>query len=129
MTMRVSLHAADLHYGGNLVLHTASSGVVPHLEELYLRIDDGDVVGVGEVRANIAYLNGIAADEVRDAAVAAIVVVDWWRIGLKHHQATTQGGHSTMRACSRLNCLQGQDLRVLLALFGSDPVHRYRTRQ
>jgi L-alanine-DL-glutamate epimerase-like enolase superfamily enzyme len=79
MTMRVSLHAADLHYGGNLVLHTASSGAVPHLEELYLRIDDGDVVGVGEVRANISYLNGLSAAEVRDAAVAAIAMVDWRR--------------------------------------------------
>ena len=51
-----------------------------------------------------------------------LVVVDWWRIGLKHHQATTQGGYSTMRECSRLNCLFGQDLRVVLAPFGSDPV-------
>ena len=34
--------SADLHYGDGLVLHTASSGSVPHLRELYLRLDDGD---------------------------------------------------------------------------------------
>jgi L-alanine-DL-glutamate epimerase-like enolase superfamily enzyme len=79
MTMRVSLHAADLHYGGNLVLHTASSGSVAHLAEIYLRLDDGDVVGVGEVRANVAYLNGLGVDEVRAAAVAAVAAADWSR--------------------------------------------------
>jgi L-alanine-DL-glutamate epimerase-like enolase superfamily enzyme len=77
MTMHVSLHSADLHYGGNLVLHTASSGSVAYLAELYLRIDDGDLVGVGEVRANIAYLNGLAADAVKAGAVAAIAEADW----------------------------------------------------
>jgi L-alanine-DL-glutamate epimerase-like enolase superfamily enzyme len=77
LTMRVSLYAADLHYGGGLVLHTASSGAVPHLRELYLRIDDGDQVGVGGVRANIGYLNGLSVDEVEKAATAAIGATDW----------------------------------------------------
>jgi L-Ala-D/L-Glu epimerase / N-acetyl-D-glutamate racemase len=77
--MRISLHAADLHYGGGLVLHTATSGAIPHLTELFLLIDDGDQVGVGEVRANIAYLNGLSVDEVRSAAVAAIGAIDWSR--------------------------------------------------
>jgi L-alanine-DL-glutamate epimerase-like enolase superfamily enzyme len=77
--MHVSLHTANLHYGGDLVLHTASSGSVHHLSELYLRIDYGDVVGVGEIRLNISYLNGLTVDEVKDAAVAAIGRVDWSR--------------------------------------------------
>ena len=55
--MRVSLHRAELHYGNGVVLHTASSGSVPHLRELYLRLDAGDLAGVGEVTANILYLN------------------------------------------------------------------------
>jgi L-alanine-DL-glutamate epimerase-like enolase superfamily enzyme len=75
--VRVSLHAADLHYGNGIVLHTASSGSVPHLRELYLRLDDGDIVAVGEVRANIAYLNGLSPDDVTTQAVAAIAAVDW----------------------------------------------------
>ena len=32
--------------------------------EIYLRLDDGETVGIGEVRANIAYLNGFASKTV-----------------------------------------------------------------
>ncbi|EJN16155.1 enolase superfamily enzyme related to L-alanine-DL-glutamate epimerase [Bradyrhizobium sp. YR681] len=77
--MRVSLHLADLHYGGGLVLHTASSGSIPSLAEVYLRLDDGETVGVGEVRANIAYLNGYDERTVVDAIIAAVRDVDWRR--------------------------------------------------
>lgn len=77
--MRVSLHSADLHYGGGLVLHTASSGSIPHLSEIYLRLDDGETIGIGEVRANIAYLNGFAEATVVECAAAAIGAVDWTR--------------------------------------------------
>ena len=77
--MRASLHSADLHYGGNLVLHTASSGSISHLSEIYLRLDDRGAVGVGEVRANIAYLNGYATETVTQAAVAAVSTIDWAR--------------------------------------------------
>ena len=75
--MRVSLYVAKLHYGGGLVLHTASSGSVPHLEELYLHLRDGKRSGIGEVRANIAYLNGLASETVIAAAIAAAEAVDW----------------------------------------------------
>ncbi|WP_249158625.1 mandelate racemase/muconate lactonizing enzyme family protein [Bradyrhizobium jicamae] len=79
MTLRVSLHLADLHYGGGLVLHTASSGSIPHLTEIYLRLDDGETVGIGEVRANIGYLNGYEAKDVVASAVSAVRDVDWRR--------------------------------------------------
>lgn len=75
--MRASLYSADLHYGGNLVLHTASSGSISHLSELYLRLDDGATVGIGEVRVNIAYLNGYAPQTVTQAAVDAVSTIDW----------------------------------------------------
>src|SRR5260370_22266444 len=58
--LRVSLHGADLHYGGGLVVHTAASGSIPHLTEIYLRLDDGGTIGIGEVRGDIAYLHGFA---------------------------------------------------------------------
>ncbi|WP_315833610.1 mandelate racemase/muconate lactonizing enzyme family protein [Bradyrhizobium prioriisuperbiae] len=77
--MRVSLHQSDLHYGGGLLLHTASSGSIPYLAEIYLRLDDGETIGIGEVRANIAYLNGFAVGEVRESAAAAVGTVDWAR--------------------------------------------------
>lgn len=77
--MRASLYSADLHYRGNLVLHTASSGSISHLSEIYLRLDDGTTVGVGEVRTNIAYLNGYAPDTVAKEAVAAVSTIEWAR--------------------------------------------------
>jgi L-alanine-DL-glutamate epimerase-like enolase superfamily enzyme len=77
--MRVSLHAAELQYGGGLVLHTASSGSVAHLTELYLCLRDGERCGIGEVRTNIAYLNGLASETVIAAAIATASTVDWSR--------------------------------------------------
>lgn len=77
--MRASLHRGRLRYGGGLVLHTASSGSVPHLDELYLRLDDGEAVGVGEVRINIAYLNGYEPETVVSAALTALGAADWSR--------------------------------------------------
>ena len=79
MPMGVSLHAADLHYGGGLVLHTASSGSVRQLSEIYLRVERGSYAGVGAVRINIAYLNGLAPQAVIDEAVSAIAAIDWSR--------------------------------------------------
>jgi L-Ala-D/L-Glu epimerase / N-acetyl-D-glutamate racemase len=77
--VRASLHAADLHYGGGLVLHTATSGSVDHLAELYLRVEHGAIHAVGAVRANIAYLNGLAEQTVTDDVIAAVAAVDWSR--------------------------------------------------
>jgi L-Ala-D/L-Glu epimerase len=76
--LRVSLHSANLHYGG-LVLHTASSGSIPHLSEIYLRLDDGETIGIGEVRTNIAYLNGFSEGTVVESAAGAVGEVDWTR--------------------------------------------------
>jgi len=77
--LRVSLHSADLHYGGGLMLHTASSGSIPHLAEIYLRLDDGETIGIGEVRTNIAYLNDFSEGAVVECAAAAVGEVDWTR--------------------------------------------------
>jgi len=77
--LHVSLHSADLHYGGGLVLHTASSGSIPHLTEIYLRLDDGETIGIGEVRTNIAYLNGFSEAIVVECAAGAVGEVDWTR--------------------------------------------------
>ena len=77
--MRASLHAAELHYGGNLVLHTASSGSISHLSEIYLHLRDAATFGIGEVRVNIAYLNGYAPETVTQAAIAAVGAIDWTR--------------------------------------------------
>ncbi|MGI4856414.1 MAG: mandelate racemase/muconate lactonizing enzyme family protein [Janthinobacterium lividum] len=73
----MSLHTADLHYGGDLVLHTASSGSVDRLEALYLRVVEDGHVGIGEVRINIAYLNGLAPAQVVADARLAVAAIDW----------------------------------------------------
>jgi L-alanine-DL-glutamate epimerase-like enolase superfamily enzyme len=75
--MRASFHRAMLHYGGGLMLHTASSGPVSGLDALYLHLDDGDIVGTGEVRINIAYLNGLSAEAVEQEAIAVFKAIDW----------------------------------------------------
>lgn len=75
--MRVSLHRALLTYGDGLVLHTASSGPIAGLDTLYLCLRDGAVTAVGEVRLNIAYLNGLAAETVLAEAIDTVGRIDF----------------------------------------------------
>jgi L-Ala-D/L-Glu epimerase len=77
--MRVRLYRADLRYGGGLVLHTASSGSIATLSELYLALEDAHATGLGEVRVNIAYLNGLSPETVLRDAVEALSGADWTR--------------------------------------------------
>lgn len=57
--MRFSLHQRRLAYADGLTVHTASSGPVADLDELYLNLrwDGGE--GWGEARANIRYATGV----------------------------------------------------------------------
>ncbi|MBS0532724.1 MAG: mandelate racemase/muconate lactonizing enzyme family protein [Proteobacteria bacterium] len=75
--MHASLYSAELHYDGSVKLHTASSGGIGHLAELYLTLADGDAVGVGGVRINIAYLNGMPERQVVAEAIAVAERTDW----------------------------------------------------
>ncbi|HEX8046794.1 mandelate racemase/muconate lactonizing enzyme family protein [Rhizobium sp.] len=61
------------------MLHTASSGPVTGLDTLYLCLRDGDVVATGEVRINIAYLNGLQAEAVLAEALSLFDRIDWSR--------------------------------------------------
>ncbi len=75
---RVRLFDATLHYRPGLQVHTASSGPVPHLASLYLVVEDTEGVrGVGEVRTNIAYLNGLSTAQVTDRACRALEELPW----------------------------------------------------
>lgn len=75
--MRCSLHRAMLHYGPGLVLHTASSGRIAGLDTLYLHLRDADgIEATGEVRINIAYLNGLAAEAVVAEALTLLPRLD-----------------------------------------------------
>ncbi|MGI4941619.1 MAG: mandelate racemase/muconate lactonizing enzyme family protein, partial [Janthinobacterium lividum] len=87
MTRRVTLRRVSLSYADGLVLHTASSGAVPALDELRLVVtQDGAVAALGATRLNIEYLSGIAAEVLCDLCVAAFEALDWsgppaaWRL-------------------------------------------------
>jgi L-alanine-DL-glutamate epimerase-like enolase superfamily enzyme len=77
MSLNASLRRADLHYGNGVLLHTAASGSVGELQALYLCLDDGQHQAVGEVRINIAYLNGYTPDEVIAQALQALSTLPW----------------------------------------------------
>lgn len=73
--MRARLYEARLEYAGGLVVHTAASGPTPFLHELYLVLEDDGAEGFGEVRVNIAYLNGLPPERVVAEAVAALAMM------------------------------------------------------
>jgi L-alanine-DL-glutamate epimerase-like enolase superfamily enzyme len=74
----VRLLAASLHYPPDLVLHTASSGRITALDELYLVIQrDGALAGFGEIRENVAYLTGLAPATVREGVTTLARSLDW----------------------------------------------------
>jgi L-alanine-DL-glutamate epimerase-like enolase superfamily enzyme len=78
MSTRVALHGAHLRYGGGIRLHTARSGPVDALEELYLVIERaGALAGAGAVRANVAYLTNVPAGAVPGAIRALVEALDW----------------------------------------------------
>ena len=61
-----------LHYPAGQEVHTAASGRIAALHELFLEIEDREagVTGVGEVRANIAFITGTPEEEVRPGVVS-----------------------------------------------------------
>lgn len=63
---RVKLFSSELHYRPRLQLHTATSGAVPSLRELYLVLEErGNRLACGAVRTNVEYLTGIPEPAVR----------------------------------------------------------------
>ncbi|MCC7284350.1 MAG: mandelate racemase/muconate lactonizing enzyme family protein [Acetobacteraceae bacterium] len=75
---RLRLFAADLHYPPELAVHTALSGAIGHLAARYLVIEGaGGFLGVGEVRANIAYLTTLPEEGVAPAIVALSRALPW----------------------------------------------------
>jgi L-alanine-DL-glutamate epimerase-like enolase superfamily enzyme len=78
MTRHIRLDRVRLTYRDGMVLHTASSGAVPTLDELRLTVrEDGAVVALGATRLNIAYLSGIVPEALAVMCLAAVRGVDW----------------------------------------------------
>jgi L-alanine-DL-glutamate epimerase-like enolase superfamily enzyme len=66
------LYEAYLRYPAGQEVHTAASGRIAALHELFLEIEDREagLIGVGEVRANIAFITGTPEEEVRPGVVS-----------------------------------------------------------
>ncbi len=78
MTDRTLLLNGQLHYGPDVALHTASSGAVPYLDELYLVLEqDGEQRAVGGIRCNIEYLTGIPGIEIERQVIEWASEADW----------------------------------------------------
>ncbi len=73
--MKATLYRAALRYP-HLRLYTASSGSVASLDELYLLLEDQGRQGLGEVRVNIAYLNGYSPQQVLDDVIRVLGLID-----------------------------------------------------
>jgi|GEM_PF-297744 L-alanine-DL-glutamate epimerase-like enolase superfamily enzyme len=72
MNTDVEVFRGHLHYEPGLVLHTASSGSVPYLDELYLRFSTKhETLALGGVRTNVEYLTQISGDKIEKQ------VIDW----------------------------------------------------
>lgn len=80
MPLRVALSTAALHYGAGMMLHTAASGAVPALHEVYLRVErDGALAALGSVRVNIAYLTHVPEADAVAAIRRLVERLDWRR--------------------------------------------------
>jgi L-alanine-DL-glutamate epimerase-like enolase superfamily enzyme len=77
MRLSARLFRAELHYAGGRTLRTGTSGVIPHLAELYLALETRDAYGLGEVRTNVSYLNRLEPDAVIAEAIEAVSTGDW----------------------------------------------------
>ena len=78
MAMTVRLAEASLHYRAGLKLHTAASGPVEALREVYLVIErHGALIANAAVRVNIAYLSGVAEAAAIADIRSAVAAMDW----------------------------------------------------
>jgi L-alanine-DL-glutamate epimerase-like enolase superfamily enzyme len=70
--LALRLSEAHLTYPAGQEVHTAASGRIAALHELFLEIEDreGGFTGVGEVRANIAFITGTPNEDVLPGARA-----------------------------------------------------------
>lgn len=77
MSLTASLYRARVHYRPEDALHTATSGRIEGLDELYLHLEsEGVTVGLGEVRENIEYLSGVPAAASRAAVLELLELLD-----------------------------------------------------
>jgi L-alanine-DL-glutamate epimerase-like enolase superfamily enzyme len=76
--LRLRLHEAHLRYPLGQEVHTAASGRVAALHEIFLEIEDREagVTGVGEVRANATFITGTPSENVVPGVIAFCRLLD-----------------------------------------------------
>jgi L-alanine-DL-glutamate epimerase-like enolase superfamily enzyme len=77
-TTTIALSEAHLVYPAGEEIHTAASGHVQALHEFYLRIENGaGQVGIGEIRANVAFISHTPEEQVAPGILALVRGIDW----------------------------------------------------
>ncbi len=126
--IKLSIFQKSLTYGDGIIVQTASSGAVPHMEELYLVVEVGDeIVGFGEIRQNIQYLNGYSVELVRKSAIDLCKKLDWSQEPSQILQDLAHQVSSTKSARALVDCTlhdwmarsQGMSLNTLLSQNGT----------
>ena len=121
MKHNVRLLAGSLRYPPELQLHTAASGAVDRLDELYLLVErDGRTVGLGEIRENIEYLSGVPPARVRADVVAMLEDIDWSAPPAPEEFHARHCG-----ACAPARCLVDCTLHDMLARRAGLPLAEY----
>lgn len=132
---RVKLFASELHYRPQLRLHTASSGDVPSLRELYLVLEEGGTrLACGAVRTNVEYLTGIPESAVRREVDDRVRDFPWTGDFSDLHAALASAGKlsPTTRALVDTLIFDGLSRREGVPLcehLGGTFVGRYSTNQ
>jgi L-alanine-DL-glutamate epimerase-like enolase superfamily enzyme len=76
----IALSESHLVYPPGEEVHTAASGLVRALHEYYLRIEDAEGrTGIGEIRANVAFITHTAEEQVAPGILAWVQAIDWSR--------------------------------------------------
>ncbi len=126
MPRRVRLYAAELHYEAGIRLHTATSGAIDALNEVYLVVEeDGRVLAAGGVRTNITYLTGVPEPHLHHAIVTLVDALDWKRSLIDLHRdlsAFENRAHGAARAlldCALLDGLARQEGKPLAVYLGA----------
>jgi len=77
---RIALLESFLVYPPGEEVHTAASGLISALHEYFLRIEDASGrVGVGEIRANIAFITHTPEEKVAPGIAVLVRAIDWSR--------------------------------------------------
>jgi len=136
MPRHVRLCTAELHYDKQIRLHTATSGAIDALNEVYLTVSEGDrTLAIGGVRTNIAYLTGIPEPRLRTDILALVQTLDWTRDLTELHRDLSASGCQSRGAaralvdCTLLDGLARQADASLSAYLGAEPRSEWPTNQ